>query len=118
MEFKFLGAWHFVEFAPWGAFVPHLTLADFGPRDPDKKVFVRGDRPHLGKIWDLAGLHFGPLFLKICSTDFGIFKKIDSTYSLLAILRFKKSEMRNSNKFRSKLEKNAKSDFFGCQICA
>jgi len=60
----------------------------------------------------LASVHFGPLFLEIHSTDFGIVNLIDSTYSLLLILRFfLKSDLRNSNTFRSKLEKNAKSLF-------
>ena len=83
----------------------------------DKNSFWSGAiAPHLGEIWNLAGLHFGPLFLEIYSTDFGIFNLIDSTYSLLSILRFKKkSELRNSNKFRSKLEKNAISRIFGCR---
>jgi len=89
---KFWAGEHFVEFAPLGAFVPHLTLADFGPMDPDKNGFSSGAiAPHLGEMWGLAGLHFGPLFLEICSTDFGIFNPIDSTYSLLSILRFKKN---------------------------
>ena len=61
---------------------------------------------------------FGPLFLEIRSTDFVILSLIDSTYSLQTILSLKKkSDSCNSNKFRSKLEKNAKSDFFGCEIC-
>jgi len=53
-------------------------------------VFVEGGiaPPHLGEIWGLAGVHFGPLFLKILTCDFGIFKLIDSTYSLLSILKF------------------------------
>ena len=72
-----------------GAPFPHLTLGDFGPRDPDKNGFCSGAiAPHLGEIWGLAGLHFGPLFLEIVTTDFGIFNLIDSTYSLLSILRF------------------------------
>jgi len=66
----------------------------------------------------LAGLHFGPLFLKICSTDFGIFKPIDNTYSLQTILRFKKSELCNSNKFRSKLEKTRKVTFSGVKYAS
>ena len=74
----------------WGAFVRHLTLADFGSRDPNKNGFCSGAiaPPHLGEIWCLAGVHFGPLFLEIVTCDFGIFKLIDSTYSLLSILRF------------------------------
>ena len=60
---KFLWVGHFVEFAPLGAFVPHLTLADFGTRDPNKNGFCSGAIAlHLGEIWGLAGLHFGPLF--------------------------------------------------------
>ena len=48
----------------WGAFVPQLTLADFGPRDSNKNGFCSGAiGPNLGEIWGLAGLHFGPLFL-------------------------------------------------------
>jgi len=75
MGFKILGWGHFFEFAPLGAPFPHMTLGDFGPVDPDKNSFWSGAiAPHLGEIWGLAGLHFGPLFLKICSTDFGIFK--------------------------------------------
>jgi len=74
---------------PWGAFVPHLTLADFGPKDPDKFSLCSGEiAPHLGEIWGLAGLHFGPLFLEIRSTDFVILSLIDSTYGLLSILGF------------------------------
>ena len=85
---NFLGVGHFVEFTPLGAFVPHLTLADFGPRDPNKNGFCLGGiAPHLGEIWGLAGMHFGPLFLEIRSTDFVIFSLIDSTYSLLSILQ-------------------------------
>ena len=63
----------------------------------------------------MAGLHFGPLFLEIGSTDFVILSLIDSTYSLLSILRFKKkSDSCNSNKFRSNLEKKRdKSHFWG-----
>jgi len=62
---------HFVEFAPLGAFVPHLTYGDFGPRDPNKNGFCSGAiAPHLGEIWSLAGVHFGPLFLEIRSSDF------------------------------------------------
>ena len=73
---------------PWGAFVPHLTLGDFGTRDPDKNGFCSGRiAPHLGEIWGLAGVHFGPLFLEILTCDFGNFKLIDSTYSLLSILK-------------------------------
>jgi len=84
-----LGVGHFVEFTPLGAFVPHLTLVDFGPRDPDKFSFCSGGiAPHLGEIWGLAGVHFGPLFLEILTCNFGNFKLIDSTYSLLSILKF------------------------------
>ena len=89
---KILGAWHFFDFAPLGGSLPHLTLGDFGPMDPDKNSFCSGAiAPHLGAIWGLAGVHFGPLFLEIGSTDFVILSLIDSTYSLLAILRFKKN---------------------------
>ena len=46
-----LGAWHFFEFASLGAPFPHLTLDDFGPRDPDKFSFCSGAiAPHLGEI--------------------------------------------------------------------
>jgi len=63
----------------------------------------------------LAGVHFGPLFHEKLPADFGNFMPIASTYSLLSILRFeKKSDLCNSNKFRSKLEKNAISRIFGC----
>jgi len=59
MGFKILGVGHFVEFTPLGAFVPHLTLGDFGTRDPDKNGFCSGRiAPHLGEIWGLAGVHF------------------------------------------------------------
>jgi len=70
------GAWHFFDFTPLGGSIPHLTLGDFGPRDPGKNIFfVWGARPPpFGEISILAGLHFGPLFLEICSTDFGNFK--------------------------------------------
>jgi len=72
-----------------GAFFPHLTLGDFGPGDPDENGFSSGGiAPHLGEIWGLAGVHFGPLFLEILTCDFGNFKLIDSTYSLLSILKF------------------------------
>ena len=74
---------------PWGAPFPHLTLVDFGPRDPDKFSFCSGAiAPHLGEIRGLAGVHFGPLFLEIRSSDFGIFNSIASTFGLLSILRF------------------------------
>ena len=104
---KFWGRGTFSISPPCGAPFPRLTLGDFGPRDPDKKSFCSGwIAPHLGEIWILAGLHFGPLCLVKLPADFGNVKPIDSTYSLLSILRFKKkSEMRNSNKSRSKLEK-------------
>jgi len=55
----------------WGAFVRHLTLADFGPRDLDKNGFCSGEiAPYLGEIWGLVGVHFGPLFLEIVTCDF------------------------------------------------
>jgi len=38
---------------------------------------------HFSKFW----LHFGPLFLEIRSTDFGIVLPIASAYDLLLILR-------------------------------
>ena len=115
VDSNFWGWGTFSSSTHWGAFVRHLTLADFGPMDPNKNGFCSGAiAPHLGEIWGLAGLHFGPLFLELRETDFGNFKSIASTYSLLSILRFfKKSDSRNSNKFRSKLEKNAKSQFLG-----
>jgi len=53
-----------------------------------KMVLFGGITPHLGEIWGLAGVHFGPLFLEILTCDFGNFKLIDSTYSLLSILKF------------------------------
>ena len=87
MDSIFGGGALFSSSPSWGAFVRHLTLADFGPRDLNKNVFVRG-RPHLGEIWCLAGLHFGPLFLEIRSSDFGIFNSIASTCGLLSILGF------------------------------
>jgi len=60
-----------------------------GPGDPDENGFSSGGiAPHLGEIWGLAGVHFGPLFLEILTCDFGNFKLIDSTYSLLSILKF------------------------------
>jgi len=66
VDSKFLGVGHFFELPPWGAFVRHLTLADFGPRNSDKNGFCSGGiAPYLGEIWCLAGVHFGPLFLKI-----------------------------------------------------
>ena len=47
---------------PWGAFVPHLTLGDFGPRDPNKHGFCSGAiAPHLGRygVWPVCTLaHF------------------------------------------------------------
>jgi len=71
-----------------GAPFPHLTLGDFGPMDSDKNVFCLGGiAPHLGEIWGLAGVHFGPLFLEIHSSDLEIFKPIASTSGLLSILR-------------------------------
>jgi len=88
---KILGAWHFLEFAPLGAPFPHVTLGDFGLRDPDKNTFCSGAiAPYLGEIWILAGLHFGPLFLENWLANFWNFKSIASTCSLLSILRFKK----------------------------
>ena len=72
----------------WGAPFPQLTLGDFGPRDPDENGFCLGGiAPHLGEIWGLAGLHFGPLFLELRIPDFRNFLLIESTYSLLLILR-------------------------------
>ena len=86
---SFWGRGTFSSSPPWGAPFPRLTLGDFGPRDPDKNSFCLGViAHHLGEIWILAGLHFGPLFLEIGTTDFVILSLIDSTYSLLAILRF------------------------------
>ena len=38
---------------PSGAFVPHPTLADFGPRDPDKNGFCSGRSP---PIWGRYGV--------------------------------------------------------------
>ena len=56
--------------------------------DPDKNGFCSGGiAPHLGEIWGLAGVHFGPLFLEIPEMNFGIFKLIARTYGLLSILR-------------------------------
>ena len=100
---------------PWGAPFPQLTLAHFGARVPDKNVFCSGRiAPHLGEIWGLAGLHFGPLFLELRETDFGNFKPIDSTYGLLSILRFlEKSDSCNSNKFRSNFGKKHEKSLFG-----
>ena len=64
----------------------------------------------------MAGLHFGPLLHEKLPADFGNFKPIASTYGLRSILRFeKKSDSRNSNKVRSKLEKNAISHFLVCE---
>ena len=63
---KFWGRGTFSISPPWGAPFPHLTLGNFGPGDPDKNGFCSGAiAPHLGEIWGLAGLHFGPLFLEI-----------------------------------------------------
>ena len=88
MGFKILGVGHFVEFTPLGGLCPHLTLGDFGTRDPDKNGFCSGKiAPHLGEIWGLVGVHFGPLFVELWNSDFGNFKLIDSTCSLLSILR-------------------------------
>ena len=88
MGFKFWGAWHFFEFAHLGAPFPHLTLGYFGPMDSDKNSFcLGGSPPHLGEIWGLAGVHFGPLFLEIHSSDLEIFQPIASTSGLLSILR-------------------------------
>jgi len=71
VDSKFLGWGTFWSSPPWGAFVRHLTLADFGPRDPDKNGFCSGGiAPYLGDIWSLAGVHFGPLFLEIVTCDF------------------------------------------------
>ena len=57
-----------------------------------------------------------PTFFELRKFPIRNFLLIDSTYGLLSILRFKtKSDSRNSNKFRSKLEKNAKSQFLGCE---
>ena len=85
---KFWGRGTFLISPPWGAPFPHLTLSDFGPRDPDENSFCSGEiAPHLGEIWILVGLHFGPLFLEIRSSDFGCFKPIASIYGLLSIPR-------------------------------
>ena len=71
-----------------GAPFPHLTLGNFGPRDPDKNGFCSGGTaPHLREIWGLAGVHFGPLFLEIREMNFGFFLPIASAYGLLTILR-------------------------------
>ena len=80
---KFWGGGTFSISPPSGAPFPHQPLGDFGPRDPNKNGFCSGAiAPHLGEIWGLAGLHFGPLFLEIRSSDFGIFNSIASTYGL------------------------------------
>jgi len=50
---------------PSGAFVPHPTLADFGPRDPDKMVFVRGDRPPFGGDMGFGRCALWPTFCRI-----------------------------------------------------
>ena len=85
----FWGRGTFSSSPPWGAPFPDLSLGDFGPRDPDENGFCSGRiAPHLGEIWGLAGVHFGPLFLEILTCDFGNFKLIDSTYSLLSIPKF------------------------------
>jgi len=73
---------------PWGLLSPTWPLQILVLGTLIKMVFVRGIAPHLGEIWGLASVHFGPLFLEIHSTDFGIVNLIDSTYSLLSILRF------------------------------
>jgi len=39
----------------------------------------------------LAGLHFGPLFLEIRESDFGLFLPIARAYGLLLILKIKKN---------------------------
>jgi len=56
--------------------------------DPDKNSFYSGGiAPHLGEIWGLAGVHFGPLFLEIRESDFGFSLPIASAYGLLLIPR-------------------------------
>jgi len=42
VDSKFLGVGHFFEFALLGGFCPHLTLAELGPKDPNKNGFCSG----------------------------------------------------------------------------
>jgi len=50
---KFWGRGTFSSSPTWGVPFPHLTLGDFGPRDPDKNGFCSGDRP---PIWGRYGV--------------------------------------------------------------
>ena len=86
---NFWGRGTFSSLPPWGALFPYLTLGDFGPRDPDKNIFVWGDCPP--PIWgdmNFGRFAFWPFFLETWLANFGNFKSIASTYSLLSILRF------------------------------
>ena len=86
---KILGVGHFVDFTPLGGSLPPIWPWEIlGLWTLTKMFFVWGGSPRIWGLWGLAGLHFGPLFLEFWLADFGNFKLIDSTYSLLSILRF------------------------------
>ena len=79
-----------------------------------KIVFVRGIAPHLGEIWILVSLHFGPLFLELRIQDFWNFKPIVSRYRLLSIPRIeKKSVFHDLSKCRSNFGKKCDKSLFG-----
>jgi len=64
-------------------------------------------------------LHFGPLFLEIGSTDFVILSLVDSTYSLLAILKFKKNMILGTQiNFAQSWEKTRKVTFSGVKYAS
>ena len=51
LDFNFWGGGAFSSSTPLGARTPDLTLAYYGPRDPDKNSFCSGGiGPHLGEI--------------------------------------------------------------------
>ena len=79
-------------------------------------VFVRGDRPHLGEIWILAGLHFGPLFWVTETSQLQFFcrAKVRTAYFLSWQFNQNRNSAIQANFFQS-LKKHAISQFLGCE---
>jgi len=90
MGFENFGGGALFGFHPLGgAPFPHLTLGDFGPRDPDKNIFCSGGiAPPFGGVLGFGRFALWPIFSRILTRRFWKFLADRYIYSLLSILRF------------------------------